>query len=206
MKLAEHFLSIQGEGHLTGKPMYFIRFAGCAVAECPLHPSRSNLCDTDWSYSETVTDLAAFAAHAREQVGAMGWVCITGGEPLDQPKALSALVSELKKQRVLVNIQTSGTRLVTCPWDWLTVSPKCDSFSLKQSFGQELKLVVGDDSDLLELARFYSKTRFWNYYLMPLWVNGGHNISKTIELLHKANEGGNQWELTSQAHKWWGVR
>ncbi len=206
LNLAEHFLSIQGEGHLTGKPMYFIRFAGCAVMECPLHPSRSNLCDTDWSFNEKVTDLAVLAEHARQQVGPMGWVSVTGGEPLDQPEALSSLIAELKKQRLMVNIQTSGTRWVTCPWDWLTVSPKCDSFALKQTFGQELKLVVTEQTDILELARFYGKTRFWNYYLMPLWANGGHNIAKTIDLLGSANKGGDQWELTTQSHKWWGVR
>jgi organic radical activating enzyme len=205
LKLAEHFMSVQGEGHLTGKPTYFIRFAGCAVATCPLHPSNLDLCDTDWSPKEVITNLRQLAQHAAHQVGLMGWVTITGGEPMDQPEALGELVAEFKKARVLVNIQTSGTRWVTCPWDWLSVSPKCKADDLVQTFGQEMKVVVYPDTDQAELAKFYARTRFWNYYLMPLW-NQGHDIPHVLSVLDQANRGGDQWELTTQAHKWWNVR
>lgn len=138
-KLAEVFTSIQGEGHLSGKLMTFVRFAGCNVRSCKLHPINGGLCDTDWSFKE-MGDASALASHARAEVGPNGWVCITGGEPLEQPKALEALIAELKRAGLLVNIQTSGTIWVTCPWDWLTVSPKCSAEDLIQTFGQELKV------------------------------------------------------------------
>lgn len=204
LRLAEVFTSIQGEGHLTGKPMRFIRFAGCAVAQCPLHPrnkSAVGVCDTDWSRRFNVSDLAALAREAYDEVGSGGWVCITGGEPLDQPGALAVLVSELKKLNLMVNIQTSGTRWVTCPWDWLTVSPKCAADDLVQTFGQELKLVYTGQSDD-ELRRYYDHTKFWNYYLMPLWHDGSQQFEPTRAAVMR-NRG---WELTTQAHKWWGVR
>jgi organic radical activating enzyme len=104
-----------------------------------------------------------------------------------------------------VNIQTSGTRWVTCPWDWLTVSPKCSAPALVQTFGQELKLVyTGQSED--EIAAYYEQSKFWNYYLMPLWKDGAHNVAETIEAIKRLNKRGQPWELTTQAHKWWGVR
>lgn len=203
-RIAETFTSIQGEGHLSGKLMRFIRLAGCKVTQCPLHPARGGLCDTDWSF-KFMADAERLADEALAEVGPNGWVSITGGEPLDQPEAVAALIAELKRRGLLVNIQTSGTRWVTCPWDWLTVSPKCSSTELVQTFGQELKLVYSGQTDE-ELTEFYARTKFWNYYLMPLWEANGPNTAETIEAVHRMNKAGQPWELTTQAHKWWGVR
>ena len=45
MRVNETFLSLQGEGHFTGTPAFFLRFAGCNL-ECPF-------CDTNHqSYQE----------------------------------------------------------------------------------------------------------------------------------------------------------
>ena len=83
MKISETFHSIQGEGHLTGKPMFFIRAQGCSV-KCPIR----EVCDQPESLAfrggaeiapATLADMALAA------VGSRGWVSITGGEPLDQP-------------------------------------------------------------------------------------------------------------------------
>ncbi len=207
MKLAETFTSIQGEGHLTGKLMRFIRFAGCSVTQCPLHPAnkaRLGDCDTNWKF-EFTEEPERLAAEALREVGPNGWVSITGGEPMDQYNSLGLLVAELKRRGLLVNIQTSGTLWVTCPWDWLTVSPKCGSDDLVQRFGQELKVVYTGQSDY-ELMGFYADSKFWNYYLMPLWADGTHNVAETIAAIKRLNKLGQQWELTTQAHKWWGVR
>ena len=208
LALAETFCSIQGEGHLTGKRMFFIRFAGCAVKECPLHPSQGDLCDTDWSISTVLTgeqSIDALAKEALDTVGASGWVCVTGGEPCDQPEALSFLVSSIQRLGGKVNIQTSGTRRVNAQWDWLTVSPKVPATDLKQSYGQELKLVVsGQPED--EMLAYYHKTRFWNYYLQPLWSNENCNSDETMALVDKFNNCGQPWELSPQVHKYLGVR
>lgn len=202
LKVAEVFHSLQGEGHLTGKPMFFIRFAGCTVKGCPLHPVNSNLCDTDWSLTQTLDKdgIAELAHLARLAVGPHGWVSITGGEPTDQMEALCFLVGELRARTLQVNIQTSGVRLIPCPWDWLTVSPKCRPQELVQTFGQELKLVYAGQHDE-ELRRWKDGTKFWNYYLMPLDRNGEMNMRETTDAVLR-----NGWELTTQSHKWWGVR
>ena len=208
LALAETFCSIQGEGHLTGKRMFFIRFAGCAVKECPLHPSQSDLCDTDWSVSTVLTgeqSIDALAKEALDIVGASGWVCITGGEPCDQPEALSYLVSSIHRLGGKVNIQTSGTRRVNAQWDWLTVSPKASATELKQSYGQELKLVITDQKEG-EVLDYYQHTRFWNYYLQPLWSNGKCNSEQTMAMIDRLNNRGQPWELSLQVHKYLGIR
>lgn len=203
LKLAETFVSIQGEGHLTGKPMFFIRFAGCSVRSCNLHPSNLDLCDTDWSMKALLDHedhIEQLAVQARDLMGHQGWVSITGGEPTDQMDALGFLVSELRRRGLQVNIQTSGTRLVQCPWDWLTVSPKDSVAGLEQRFGNELKLVYwGQDAG--ELRSWQRQTKFWNYYLMPLHRDGQPNTQETVNAV--LNNVG--WELTTQAHKVWGV-
>ena len=210
MKISETFTSIQGEGHLSGKVMHFIRLAGCNVRTCPMHPINKPAapCDTDWSFHEH-GNAETLAAEALNAVGPSGWVCITGGEPMEQPQAVADLIGELKRRGLLVNIQTSGTLWVTCPWDWLTVSPKGP---LMQTFGQELKVVYRGQSDD-ELAALYGASKFWNYYLMPLCSPGLYagdpirfNTDETIAAVRRMNKRGQPWELTTQAHKWWGVR
>lgn len=207
LRIAETFTSPQGEGHLTGKIMRFIRLAGCTVTTCPLHPANKNRvanCDTDWRFKSS-HDAETLAETALAEVGRRGWVCITGGEPLDQVEALAPLIAELGRAELLVNIQTSGTKWVTCPWDWLTVSPKCSAADLVQTFGQELKLVYTGQTDH-EIRAFYTGSKFWNYYLMPLWKDGTHNVAETIDAIRRLNHQGQPWELTTQSHKWWGVR
>jgi organic radical activating enzyme len=203
--LAETFTSIQGEGHLSGKRTFFIRFAGCTVASCPLHPSNENLCDTNWSPKSVITDLDALADEALAVVGVGGWVTITGGEPSDQLAALNELAVAVRKRSMQLNIQTSGTRIIPCPWDWLTVSPKGTREQIAQNFGQELKIVYRGQG-LDELREWHQQTKFWNYYLMPCWAHGTCNMAETIEAVHAAGRAGLPFELTTQVHKWAGIR
>lgn len=203
LRIAETFTSLQGEGHLAGKVTHFIRFGGCSVVECGLHPAtraRWGACDTAW-YGHEARNIDELATEARDAVGRDGWVCITGGEPMDQAADLRILVTELKRRGLLVSMQTSGTRVVTIPWDWLAVSPKGE---LRQDFGQELKVVYHGQPDD-ELAALFSRTRFWNYYLMPLWADGKANVDETVETVRRLYRTGQPWELTTQAHKAWGV-
>lgn len=207
LRLAEQFVSLQGEGHLAGKRTAFIRFAGCSVHTCPMHPVNDNTCDTDWKtrYACGEGEISGLARWALGEVGQGGWVSITGGEPTDQFEAFNFLAGEVRALGMQLNIQTAGTRIVPCPWDWLTVSPKVPRELLRQDFGQELKIVYrGQGMD--ELEDWFRNTKFWNYYLMPHWGAGGPNMQETVEAVHKAYERGLRFELTTQAHKTWGVR
>lgn len=207
LKLAETFTSIQGEGHLTGKRMFFIRFGGCTVSQCFMHPVNTNTCDTAWKPKAKLDKegIDALVGEALKEVGVGGWVSVTGGEPTDQAQSMNYLIGELRGKGMQVNIQTAGLKIIPCPWDWLTVSPKGTLEETKQDFGQELKIVYTGQS-LDELEQWFKGTKFWNYYLMPYWKDGKSNVEETVEAVHKCFEQGLRFELTQQTHKWANVR
>ena len=128
MKIAETFTSIQGEGHLTGKLMRFIRLAGCNVRTCPMHPINKPAapCDTDWSMS-SIGDPERMAAEALDEVGPNGWVCITGGEPLVRKNIqwlFRALARHLEKGALDELTLTTNASQLTITGRDLMVSPK----------------------------------------------------------------------------------
>jgi len=204
IKLAEEFYSIQGEGQLTGTPMYFIRFSGCSVGQCPVRMH----CDTDYSYKyRGFAD--AVALRAKEQVGNVGWICITGGEPLDQPKALNSLIKELKDNRVM--IQTSGAKALQVEYfmikgGYLVVSPKTSPKECKITRASELKLVYTGQH--IEEIREWERTVYANnVFLMPEWKNGKCNAEDTVAMVKKLQSGnGRDWKLCMQMHKFADVR
>ena len=94
-KLAESFVSINGEGRSAGELALFMRFVGCNL-QC-------DWCDTKWAngteapYTEkTVGQLAEIARSAAEEYG-LHRVTLTGGEPLLQKD-----IAELIKLREAV--------------------------------------------------------------------------------------------------------
>ena len=84
--LVEIFDSLQGEGRNTGRPVVFVRFAGCNLA-CPW-------CDTDVAkrFALSCEDLLAEVKTYRTKS-----VVLTGGEPTIQvgmPELVAALKAE----------------------------------------------------------------------------------------------------------------
>lgn len=179
--IAEIFTSIQGEGVYCGTPMTFIRFVGCSVSKKVCH-----FCDTDYDRTYewrggghfTITEL-------RERI-TTDHICITGGEPFDQPD-LWKLIHGLAGRRI--HIETSGTKDTTWlvrntslsnpsnvrnvtfsdgdafgAWVWLSVCPK-PGYDLKNlENADEVKVIVpglgtGDGWPTLEDAVAWSKTR-----------------------------------------------
>lgn len=100
MRLTEIFHSIQGEGATVGLPTTFVRFTGCSL--------RCSWCDTtysfhggeEWSVERVMERLASIPTKR---------VCITGGEPMDQPDACLALVDRLLREGYFVVLETSGS-------------------------------------------------------------------------------------------------
>jgi len=200
LRLAKEFYSLQGEGALTGTPMYFVRTAGCSVSECPLHPSHNGICDTNWSFTKD-DEIEAIARRAKESLAK--WVCITGGEPTDQLDAVQALAKMIRGQGQFVMIQTSGVKALSYCWDWVAVSPKSHHTLLRQKYGDELKVVWNGESfrALQELA---TNTKFTNYYLQPLaQSNGSTNVQDVAKVVLEMGES-QPWRLGIQQHKVWG--
>jgi 7-carboxy-7-deazaguanine synthase len=98
LKVTEIFVSLQGEALTSGVPTAFIRLTGC--------PLRCHYCDT--AYAFTGGEWRSFDAIVAE-VGALGvaHVCVTGGEPLAQPRCLK-LLTVLCDAGFDVSLETSG--------------------------------------------------------------------------------------------------
>lgn len=196
------FWSLQGEGHLRGFQMGFVRLAGCSVG-CPG-------CDTDYSVHEKLTAeqigercTGAFRAD-RDQ-----WVWLTGGEPTDHD--LNPLLREFGRRGYRVAIATSGVRPVIRPYDWLSVSPhSVDPAKFGQRYGQEVKLIDGlNGLDIDEWARRWDDASdFFYRYVQPVSVRVGGawqpepaSLERCLRFLRKHP----RWALSMQDHHTWGV-
>ncbi len=98
LKIAEIFLSLQGEARDAGWPTVFVRLTGC--------PLRCQYCDTAYAFHggqwrDIDGILGEVAAHGVRHV------CVTGGEPLAQKRCLS-LLARLCDAGHAVSLETSG--------------------------------------------------------------------------------------------------
>lgn len=98
LRITEVFHSIQGEAFDVGWPSVFIRLTGC--------PLRCRYCDTAYAFSggqwrgidELLEEVVAYGVQH---------VCVTGGEPLAQPRCLH-LLKRLCDEGFTVSLETSG--------------------------------------------------------------------------------------------------
>lgn len=98
LKITEIFFSIQGEAQFSGLPTVFVRLTGC--------PLRCQYCDTEYAFTggrrQTIDEILAAVARHRTS-----YVCVTGGEPLAQPRCQQLLTS-LCDAGYEVSLETSG--------------------------------------------------------------------------------------------------
>jgi 7-carboxy-7-deazaguanine synthase len=98
LKITEIFFSIQGEATFSGWPTAFVRLTGC--------PLRCQYCDTAYAFEGG--EWRSFAAIEAEIRGyGTRFVCVTGGEPLAQPRC-TALLTQLCDSGFDVSLETSG--------------------------------------------------------------------------------------------------
>ena len=192
------FWTLQGEGHLRGFQMGFIRLAGCSVG-CPQ-------CDTDYSVSEKLTPeeivtrcFQVFPHGDRDQ-----WVWITGGEPTDHD--LRPLLSALSTAGYRVALATSGVRPHIPPVDWLSVSPhSVEPGRFRQRYGNEVKLVDGlHGLDPEAWAAAWDSTDFMYRYVQPMSrgkVECLESLARCLAFLKKHP----RWALSRQDHHYWNV-
>ncbi len=132
---------------MAGTKMYFVRTQGCSVG--------CHFCDTKytWTKDQQTTDEMDIVNRAKKS--GVKWVCITGGEPLEQDLAL--LTVYLKANGFKIQIETSGMfyQSYLKRVDWITVSPK-NLFARKgvefsraiMDHCNELKCVVTKNEDV----------------------------------------------------------
>ncbi|TVP97812.1 MAG: radical SAM protein [Planctomycetaceae bacterium] len=116
LRIAETFVSRQGEGRLTGTNSFFIRTSGCNL--------RCWFCDTPYAswnpegHKRTIDQLIRDAIDS-----GCRHVVLTGGEPL-LPALVVELVNRLRQQTLHVTIETAGTVTRELTADLMSISPK----------------------------------------------------------------------------------
>ena len=98
VKVAEVFLSLQGEGRSVGWPTTFVRLSGC--------PLRCSYCDTAYAFSGGEVRSIHSILEQAEENGARH-VTVTGGEPLAQ-NGVYPLLSGLCDAGFQLSLETGG--------------------------------------------------------------------------------------------------
>lgn len=101
-KVAEKFVSINGEGQRAGQLAVFIRFAGCNLA--------CSYCDTAWARNEDIPCELLSGEQIIDYIKSIGIsnVTLTGGEPLLR-EGIEELIEQLVSLDLWVEIETNGS-------------------------------------------------------------------------------------------------
>lgn len=156
-RIAEKFISINGEGPKAGQLAVFIRFAGCNL--------RCSYCDTMWANMPDTQYQEMNAEEIYQYIKESGIknVTITGGEPLIQP-GITALIELLTGDSSLyVEIETNGSASIKAMCELtnppsLTMDYKLPSSGMEQQMNTNnfqlltdrdtVKFVCGSQEDL----------------------------------------------------------
>jgi organic radical activating enzyme len=192
MKINEIFYSLQGEGHFTGRPAIFIRFAGCNL-RCPF-------CDTDFSTFTEMTEEEILATISRYPAL---FVILTGGEPSLQ--LTPSFIAALKEAGYFITIETNGTHPLPTGIDWITLSPK--SAFVKHAevvleYCNELKLVYNGKVN----PKDFLSIKADKYYLQP--CDTGNEMANAVILQSTIDYCKKHplWSLSLQMHKIVGIK
>ena len=171
MRIAEIYLSIQGEGILTGTESVFVRASGCNL--------RCSYCDTPFaSWSPEGDDLSVEEIMAEVERLNCRHVVLTGGEPMLFAE-LVPLTEALHARGIHITVETAGTLHLPVKCDLMSVSPKLSNSTpsvgkhprwnvrhehsrhvpevvrrLTTEYAYQLKFVVDTEADLAEIVDY----------------------------------------------------
>ena len=178
-KVAEHFISINGEGQRAGELALFVRFVGCNLC--------CSWCDTKWANSPNApfTEMSAQEICGLAKNSGVKNVTLTGGEPLLQQN-ITSLIIALAKQGSSVEIETNGSvplpeisdSSVTFTMDYKLPSSEMESRMCLENFARltphdTVKFVCGSHGDLERAAQIigkYSLADKCKVYLSPVFT------------------------------------
>lgn len=100
LRITELFYSLQGESVTVGLPTVFVRLTGC--------PLRCQYCDTAYAFNGGELIPIEDILKRIEEFNCQ-YICVTGGEPLAQPRCID-LLNELTERGYQVSLETSGAR------------------------------------------------------------------------------------------------
>ena len=207
IRIAETFPSIQGEGHWTGTPCYFIRLQGCDV--------RCSFCDSKDTWNLSGGTLMTFQEIVDQIPDGIQHVIITGGEPTLHSN-LPDLVETLALKGYRVHIETSGTyynvleKLIHGEYAvWITISPKYhampDSIDILL-LADEVKWVVRNKDDLDYIDNVWTELKKSGpplFYLQPVSCE---KEATDLCFQHVIANADRDYRLSIQVHKYIDVR
>ena len=216
LKIAEiPFVSCQGEGIHSGKPMCFVRLTGCNL--------RCIWCDTKYALMQG-TDMTEMEIWRRIcELPVTNWICITGGEPMLQNlEELIYLIQEESKYCKSITIETNGTLEPKGRWlnqiDLLTISPKMTNSGMRDRWKTksianllwrrerltQLKFVCECTDDILEaiglvntLADMFSSARM---HRIPIVIQPQGTVHTLLQLYREL------WEFVSKSSFTYDIR
>ena len=208
-KIVEKFISVNGEGPLSGQLVVFIRFAGCNL--------NCSYCDTTWANKKDVCyDLMTSVDIYNYIKGTdIRNVTLTGGEPLLQ-EGIMELLEILSIDKTLhIEIETNGSILIhkfssienppSFTMDYKLPSSKMeDKMNLNNykylSYKDTVKFVVGSIIDL-QTTKFiidkYNLADKINVYISPVF--GQIELEDIVEFMKRNKMNG--VNLQMQLHK-----
>lgn len=160
MKVAETFMSYQGEGPLNGRRTFFVRLAGCNLKcfWCDTKAAQDENAGKEMTADELYQILKSYHIIDVD-------ICITGGEPLLQQtdKELLAFLDKCCLDHN-ITIETNGTILPTeelCHYvDVCIVSPKLEALGIHSeqfNYNYDTLLTLSYMTSFLNDGRVYYK-------------------------------------------------
>jgi len=176
LRVAELFVSLQGEGPAAGYPAFFVRLAGCNLA--------CRWCDTPYARQpEAGKEMALAEILTRFQESRLSQVLITGGEPLLQ-EGVYVLIEKILSLGGRVFLETNGSlSLKRLPSEVVKVMDlKPPSSGMSQYMLYEnlrylgpkdlVKFVIADEKDYLWAKEKFLRlglTYFTEVAFSPAW-------------------------------------
>ena len=208
MRVAEKFISINGEGSRAGELAAFIRFTGCNL--------RCSYCDTSWANAPDCPFVEETPEEIAEWVKASGIrdVTLTGGEPLLQEE-MPELLHLLKRcLDVSVEVETNGSVDLTrfagedrplFTLDYKLPSSGCERAMVLENYAvlqpeDTVKFVTGSEKDLekaREIIEKYRLTGKCHVFLSPVF--GKIRLESMVEYMADHHMNGVRLQL--QLHK-----
>ena len=151
MKINEIFYSLQGEGNWSGLPNVFVRTSGCNL--------RCAFCDTTYAYHNgKEIDIDEILSKIKKY--SCKYVCITGGEPLEQEETLK-LITTLLDKNYKICLETNGSKNIESVVDFedvlISLDIKCPSSNMQEKMvfenlsklrtHDQVKFVICDKKD-----------------------------------------------------------
>ena len=187
----EKFYTIQGEGHYSGQPFYFIRLGGCDVG--------CHWCDVKESWDHNQHQFIEVDDLIKDVKEYTSNVVITGGEPLMWN--LSELTKRFKENNIKLHLETSGAYEMSGNWDWVCLSPKKKMLPKQEIYSKanELKVIIYNNDDfkfaIQESEKVSSECKL---FLQPEWSKFDLMKDKIAQfVMNKKN-----WNISLQIHKY----